>query len=124
MQTLETLIDYLYFHWKMVMMILQDILLINITYREFNVLIDNKPVFDLPVKHKQKTYEKHWNLRNDGYITETIRLFASSKTLQTHWYRFVKTKNTTIPQQINFTGKFGEDDLDLLFRFISCNRII
>ena len=41
------------------MMILQDILLINITYREFNVLIDNKPVFDLPVKHKQKTYEKH-----------------------------------------------------------------
>ena len=40
-------------------MILQDILLIDITYREFNVLIDNKPVFDLPVKHKQKTYEKN-----------------------------------------------------------------
>ena len=96
----------------MVMMILQDILLINITYREFNVLIDNKPVFDLPVKNKQKAYEKHWNLRNDGNDYKLISIDLSRR------------KNTTIPQQINFTGKFGEDDSATILNFYLDSLIV
>ena len=34
----------------------------NITIKDFNVLIDEKSFFDLPVKNKEETYEKnYWN---------------------------------------------------------------
>ena len=39
--------------------------------KDFNVLTDNKPFFDQPVKNKQEAYEKLIEiLRNDNYIKE------------------------------------------------------
>ena len=36
--------------------------------KDFNVLIDNKPFFDQPVKSKQEAYEKRIEMsRNDDY---------------------------------------------------------
>ena len=63
------------------MMILQEILLINITYHQY-ALIDNKPFFDQPVKNKQKVYEKLIAMSgNNEYTQKIYRLFVSSKIL-------------------------------------------
>ena len=59
-QHLGTLIGCLFFHSKMVTMILQVILLVSITLveiKDINLLINNKPFFDQPVKNKQEAYE-------------------------------------------------------------------
>ena len=57
MQPLGMLIDCLYFHSKMDMMILREIVLISITchLKDFDTLIDNKPFFDKLVKNKQES---------------------------------------------------------------------
>ena len=40
--------------------------------KDFNVLIDNKQLFNKPVKDRQEVFEKHVEMsRNDDYMTET-----------------------------------------------------
>ena len=60
--------------------------------KDFNALIDNKPFFDQPVKNKQEVYDKLTEMsRNHIFNRKFIRLFVSSKLLQTYWYRFIQT---------------------------------
>ena len=41
--------------------------------KDFNVLIDNKPFFNEPVKHKQEVYEKYIEIsRNYDYTTRNL----------------------------------------------------
>ena len=41
--------------------------------KDFNVLIDNKPFFDQPVKNKQEAYEKLIEMsRNHDYTTRNL----------------------------------------------------
>ena len=45
--------------------------------KDFNVLIDNKPFFDQPVKSKQGAYEKLVKMsRNDDYTTGNLLKFS------------------------------------------------
>ena len=69
----------LFFHSKMVMIILRETLLINIYYmplveiKDFNVLIYNKPFFDQPAKIKQEAYGKLIKMsRNVNYATGNL----------------------------------------------------
>lgn len=40
--------------------------------KDFNVLIDNKQLFNKPVKGRQEVFQKHVEMsRNDDYMTET-----------------------------------------------------
>ena len=40
---------------------------------DFNVLIDAKSFFDVPVKKQRKTYEKnYWNEKNNDYTTGNL----------------------------------------------------
>ena len=40
--------------------------------KDFTVLIDNKQLFNKPVKDRQEVFEKHVEMsRNDDYMTET-----------------------------------------------------
>ena len=49
--------------------------LVEIKY--FNVLIDNKPFFDQPVKSKQEAYEKLIEMsRNNDYTTGNLLDFS------------------------------------------------
>ena len=79
----------------------------NVEIKDFNILIDGKSFFDLPVKNKEETYEKTMsksknndyttgNLLDFAYFKENYRLVAIDLSKQT------KFKN---PQQINFFGK-------------------
>ena len=75
--------------------------------KDFNVLIDGKSFFDLPVKNEAEAYEKiikmsrnndctTCNLLDFAYFKENYQLIANDLSKQT---------NIKDPQQINFIGK-------------------
>ena len=109
--------------------------------KDFNALIDNKPFFHQAVKNKQEAYEKLIEMsRYDDYTTGNLLDFSYHQ----NYYKLIgidlaRHTNTSIPQQINFTGKLEKDDgavmffiaekqqkiySKLSFKFINCFRII
>ena len=79
----------------------------NVRIKDFNVLIDGKCLFDLPVKNEEKGYEKIIEISNNndyttgnlldfGYFKKDYKLIAIDLSKQT------KLKD---PQQISFIGK-------------------
>ena len=49
----------------------------NVETQDFNVLIDRKSFFDLPVKNEEETYEKTINMSNNNDYT-TVKLLDFS----------------------------------------------
>ena len=84
----------------------------NVEIKDFNVLIDGKSFFDLPVKNEEETYEKNMDMSNNNeYTTGNLLNFGCFK----KGYRLIATdlsKKTKLkdPQQINFIGKLEKDD--------------
>ena len=79
----------------------------NVEIKDFNVLIDGKSFFDLPVKNEEEAYEKIIEMSNNndyttgnlldfGYFKENYKLIAIDLSKQT------KLKD---PQQISFIGR-------------------
>ena len=79
---------------------------------DFNALIDNKPCVDHPVKNKQEAYEKLIEItKNDDYATgNLLDHFYHQKYYKLIGIDLSRQTNTSIPQQINFTGKLEEND--------------
>ena len=79
----------------------------NVKINYFNVLIDGKSFFDLPIKIKEEAYEKITDMSNNNdYTTNNLLDFAYFK----KHYKLIAidlSKQTKLkdPQQINFTGK-------------------
>ena len=79
----------------------------NVEIKDFNVLIDGKSFFDLPVKNEEEACEKIVEISNNNDCTTGILLdFAYFKGN----YRLVTinvSKQTKLkdPQEINFIGK-------------------
>ena len=79
----------------------------NVEIRGFNVLIDGKSFFDLPVKNEEEAYEKIIEMSsNNDYTTSNLLNFAYFK----EHYRLIVidlSKKTKLkdPQQIHFIGK-------------------
>ena len=52
----------------------------NVEIKDFNVLIDGKKFFDLPVKNEEEAYEKIIEMgRNNDYTTDNLLDFAYFK---------------------------------------------
>ena len=81
----------------------------NVEIKDFNVLIDGKSFFDLPVKNEEETYEKIIEMSNNNdYTTGNLLDFAYFK----ENYRLIAidlSKQTKLkdPQQINSIGKLS-----------------
>ena len=79
----------------------------SVEIKDFNVLIDRKNSFELPVKNEEEAYKKIINMsKNNDYTTGNLLDFAYFK----ENYRLIATdlsKQTKLkdPQQIGFTGK-------------------
>ena len=79
----------------------------NVRIKDFNVLIDGKSFFDLPVKNEEEAYEKIIDMSNNNdYTTGNLLDFAYFK----ENYRLIAidlSKQTILkdPQKINFIGK-------------------
>ena len=93
----------------------------KVQIKDFNVLIDGKSFFDLPIKNQKEAYEKiietsnnnnnymTGNLLDFAYYKENYRLFAIDLSKQT------KIKD---PQQLNFIGKIEEQNNGVTMFFI------
>ena len=79
----------------------------KVKVNDFNVLIDGKSFFDLPVKNDEEAYEKIIDLSNNSdYTIGNLLHYSYYK----NHYRLIATdlsKETKLkdPQQINFIGK-------------------
>ena len=84
----------------------------NVKIKDFNVLIDGKSFFDLPVKSEEEAYEKIIDMSNNNdyttgnlldfaYFKENYELIAINLSKQT------KLKD---PQKINFTRKLEDQN--------------
>ena len=79
----------------------------KVQIKDFNVLIDGKSFFDLPIKNEEEAYEKIIDMSNNNdYTTGNLLDFAYYK----ENYRLIAidlSKQTKLkdPQQINFIGK-------------------
>ena len=92
----------------------------NVEIKDFNVLIDGKRFFDLPVKNEGESYQKNIEMSNNndyttanlldfGYFKKTYRLIAIDLSKKT------KLKD---PQKISFIGKLEKDDGATMFLII------
>ena len=92
----------------------------NVRIKDFNVLIDGKSFFDLPVKNEEEDYEKiiHMSNNNDNttgnlldfaYFKDNYKLIAIDLSKQT------KLKD---PKRINFIGKLLKNTGATMFSII------
>ena len=83
----------------------------NVEIKDYNVLIDLKPFYEIPIKNKQQTYKATTELIKDGdyttgnslsyeYFCNTYKLIAIDLSKQNSEF-----KN----QQINFIGRLEKD---------------
>ena len=79
----------------------------NVRIKDFNVLIDGKSFFDLPVKNEEEAYEKIIDMsNNDDNTTGNLLDFGNFKE-NYKLIAIVLSKQTKLkdPQQISFIGK-------------------
>ena len=105
-------IDYLFYHLQEPIHVIIETFFLNhyvpdAEIKDFNVLIDRKSFFDLPVKNEEEAYEKIIEMSNNNdYTTGNLLDFAYFK----KHYKLIAidlSKQTKVkdPQQINFTGR-------------------
>ena len=86
----------------------------KIEIKDFNVLIDGKLFFEIPVKNKEEAYEaiiemtknndyRTGNLLDYEYFKDYYKLIAIDLSKQ------IELENADLKQQINFIGKLEED---------------
>ena len=83
--------------------------------KDFNVLIDGKPFFEIPIKNKEEAYEQITEMsKNNGYTTGNLldheyfskhyRLIAIDLSKQ------IELENLDLKQQINFIGRLKRNE--------------
>ena len=96
----------------------------NVEIKDFNVLIDGKSFFDLPVKNEEEAYEKIIDMSNNNdYTTGNLLDFAYFK----ENYKLIAidlSKQTKLkdPQQINFIGKLDKANRATMFFIIEKSK--
>ena len=87
----------------------------------FNVLIDGKPFFEIPIKNKEETYEAIIEMsKNNDYTTGNLldyEYFSKHyRVIVINLSRQIELENP-VKQQINFIGRLEEDaTISLLLR--------
>ena len=83
----------------------------NVEIKDFNVLIDGKSFFDLPVKNEEEAYEKIIEMSNNSdYATGNLLQFGYLKRkLQIITIDLSKQSKLKDPELINFIGKHKID---------------
>ena len=91
----------------------------KVEIKDFNVLIDGKSFFDVPVKNKEEAYEKIMSIsKNNDYTTGNLldyEYFSKHyKLIAIDLSKQIELENPDLKQQINFVGKL-EDDRATMF---------
>ena len=88
--------------------------------KDFNVLIDGKSIFDVPVKNKEGAYEKIMSIsKNNDYTTGNLldyEYFSKHyKLIAIDLSKQIELENPDLRQQINFIGKLEDDKATMFF---------
>ena len=92
----------------------------KIEIKNFNVLIDGKPFFEVSVKNKEETYEQIIKMSKNSYYTtgnlldyeyrkDHFKLIAIDLSKQ------IELENFDLKQQINFTERLEENNATMFF---------
>ena len=95
----------------------------NVQIKDFNVLIDGKSIFDMPVKNEEETYQQiiemgrnnyyaTGNLLDYEYFSKNYKLIAIDLSKQT------ELENPNLKQQINFIRKLERNEGARMFFII------
>ena len=105
-------IDYLFYHLK--------INAPKVEIKDFNVSIDGKNFFDVPVKKKEEAYEKIIETsKNNDYTTVNLLdyeyLSNYYKLVTIHLSKQIELGNPELKQQVDFIVKLEEDEATIFF---------
>ena len=92
----------------------------KIVIKDFNVLIVVNSFFEVPVKNKDKIYEKIIEMsKTSGYTTGNLLdyeyFLKHYKLIAIDLSRQIELENPDLQQKINFIGKLEEDEATLFF---------
>ena len=92
----------------------------EVEIKDFNVLINGKVVFDVPVKNKEETYEKIIEMsENNDYTTSNLldyEYFSKyCKLIAIDLSKQIGLENPDLKQQISFIGKLEDDEAAMFF---------
>ena len=86
----------------------------KVEIKDYNVIIDGKPFFEIPVRNKEESYEKILEIsKNNDYTTGNLLDYEYFK----DHYKLIaidlskqsELKNNNIKQQINFIGRLEQN---------------
>ena len=92
----------------------------KIVIKDLNVLIDVNSFFEVPVKNKDKIYDKIIEMsKTSGYTTGNLLdyeyFLKHYKLIAIDLSRQIELENPDLQQKINFIGKLEEDEETLFF---------
>ena len=95
--------------------------------KDFNVLTDGEPFFEIPVKNKKEAYEAIIELsKNNHYTTGNLldcEYFPKHcKLISIDLSKQIELENPALKQQINFIGRFERNEGATLFFIIEKKR--
>ena len=95
----------------------------NVQIKDFNVLIDGKSFFDMPIKNEEETYEQIIEMgRNNDYTTGNLldyEYFSKHyKLIAIDLSKQIELENPDLKQQINFIGRLEINKRTTMFFII------
>ena len=88
--------------------------------KDFNVLIDGKSFFEVPVKNKEEAYEAIIEMsKNNDYTTDNLLDYEyfkdHYKLIAIELSKQIELENPDLKQQINFIGRLQENNATIFF---------
>ena len=95
----------------------------NVQIKDFNVLIDGKSFFDMPIKNGEETYEQIIEMgRNNDYTTGSLldyEYFSKHyKLIAIDLSKQIELENPDLKQQINFIERLEREEGATMFFII------
>ena len=92
----------------------------KVEIKDFNVLIDGKPFFEIVVKNKEKAYEAIIEMaKNNNYTTGNLLgyeyLKDHYKLIAIDLGKQIELENADLKQHINFIGRLEENNATMFF---------
>ena len=92
----------------------------KVEIKDFNVLIDGKPFFEIPVKNKEEAYEAIIEMtKNNNYTTGNLLDYeyfnGHYKLIAIDFSKHIELENPDFKQQINFIGRLEENNATMFF---------
>ena len=92
----------------------------KVEIKDFNVLTDGKPFFEIPVKNKEEPYKAIIKMtKNNNYTTGNLLDYEyfkdHYKLIAIDLSKQIELENLGLKQQINFIGRLEENNATMLF---------